>query len=42
MSYAEISQRLDAVIYLLDKRPPLYVRLVLHVYKRWLESFIPD
>jgi len=41
MQYSDVSHRLDAVIYLLDKHPPLYVRLVLHVYKRWLESFIP-
>lgn len=40
MPYAEVSQRLDAVIYLLDKRPPWYLRLALRTYKRWLEQHI--
>lgn len=38
----DLTHRIDAVVMLLDMRPPLYVRLALHVYKRWLESFIPD
>lgn len=37
----DLSYRLDAVIILLDKRPPWYVRLALRIYKRQLERFIP-
>lgn len=40
MLKSNISHRLDAVIILLDMRPPLYVRLALRLYKRWLEHFI--
>lgn len=36
----DLSHRIDAVIILLDMRPPLYVRLALRLYKRWLERFI--
>lgn len=38
---SELSYRLDAIIILLDMRPPLYVRLALRLYKRWLERGIP-
>lgn len=37
----DLSHRLDAVIYLLESNPPLYVRWSLRLYKRWLEQFIP-
>lgn len=33
----ELSYRLDAVIILLDFHPPWIVRVVLRLYKRWLE-----
>lgn len=40
MPYAEVSRRLDAVIYLLEKPLPLWLRLPLRWYKRSLEQHI--
>lgn len=37
----DLSQRLDAVIYLLESEPPIYLRWALTLYKTWLEQFIP-
>ncbi len=37
---ADLSYRIDAVIVLLDMRPPLYLRLALRLYKRILERSI--
>jgi hypothetical protein len=36
----ELSFKLDAVVCLLDKRPPLIVRWILSIYKRVLERGI--
>jgi hypothetical protein len=36
----DLSHRIDAVVILLDMRPPIYVRLALRLYKRYLERFI--
>lgn len=41
MLRSDVSHRLDAVVILLDMRPPWYVRLALRVYKYWLERGIP-
>jgi hypothetical protein len=37
----DLSYRIDAVVILLDMCPPLAVRVVLRLYKRWLERDIP-
>jgi len=37
----DLSIRIDAVIILLDTRPPWAVRVVLRLWKRWLERDIP-
>lgn len=37
----DLSHRIDAIVILLDMRPPLYLRLALKLYKRWLERGIP-
>lgn len=37
----DVSYQLDAVVYLLERRPPWYVRLVLRWYKARLEMQIP-
>ena len=42
MFRSDLSYRLDAVIILLDMRPPWYVRLALRIYKRVLERGIPQ
>lgn len=39
---ADLSHRLDAVIIVLDMRPPWYVRLALRLYKRVLEKGMPQ
>jgi hypothetical protein len=37
----DLSYQLDAVVYLLERRPPLLVRLVLRWYKARLEMQLP-
>lgn len=37
----ELTYQIDAIVVLLDTRPPLLWRLVLRLYKRRLEKGIP-
>lgn len=37
----DLSYRIDAVVILLDMRPPWWLRMVLRWYKRQLERDIP-
>ena len=41
MLRSDVSHRLDAVVILLEMRPPWYVRLALRLYKRVLERSTP-
>lgn len=41
MFNSDLSHRLDAVVILLEMRPPWYVQLALRLYKRMLERSIP-
>lgn len=36
----ELSYQIDAIVVLLDARPPWLVRIALRAYKRWLERSI--
>ena len=37
----DLSHRIDAILIVLDMRPPWYVRIVLRLYKYLLERGIP-